>query len=283
MARSWFVAAGGQQDGPYAEPQFRDLITQGRVTPDTFVWCDGMPDWQRAGDVPGLFSNGAQPPAMPRPGMSQAVVGGPVELQAGIWGLLGRGLLFMIGILLVIPAPWVATGFYRYVVERLRVPGRGNIGFTGQPGDIWYVFVALGLCTYVSASVDYGFLMIPAQGFLSWLTLRWVTSHISSEGRGVPLTFTGDMWAYIGWFVLMNISFITIIGWAWVITAWTRWICRHISGSRRNISFIASGLDVLWRTLVFAIASAFIIPIPWVLGWYARWFASQFVLTPRTV
>jgi hypothetical protein len=41
-------------------------------------------------------------------------------------------------------------------------------------------------------------------------------------------------------------------------------------------------LQVLWRTLVFAIGCAFLIPIPWVLRWYAQWYVSQFELAPRT-
>ena len=76
----------------------------------------------------------------------------------------------------------------------------------------------------------------------------------------------------------MVLSFLTIIGWAWVVTAWTRWICRNISGTRREIIFNASGLEVLWRTVVLIIACAFLIPIPWVMRWYATWIVSQFAL-----
>jgi hypothetical protein len=38
---------------------------------------------------------------------------------------------------------------------------------------------------------------------------------------------------------------------------------------------------VLWRTLVFSIGCAFIIPIPWLLRWYTKWYASQFALVER--
>jgi hypothetical protein len=53
--RSWFYAAGGQQQGPVSEAQLRDLIARGTVTADTLVWSEGMAAWQRAGEVPGLF------------------------------------------------------------------------------------------------------------------------------------------------------------------------------------------------------------------------------------
>ena len=56
---------------------------------------------------------------------------------------------------------------------------------------------------------------------------------------------------------------------------------RHVDGTRREIVFNAGGLDVLWRTILFGIGCAFIIPIPWVLRWYTRWYVSQIALLPR--
>jgi hypothetical protein len=114
------------------------------------------------------------------------------------------------------------------------------------------------------------------------MILRWLLANISSDGQPLSLGFAGSPWVYIGWQVLMFVSIITIIGWAWVLTAWMRWLCQNIEGTRREVVYNASGLDVLWRTLVFAFASAFIIPIPWVLAWYTRWTVSQFALVPRS-
>src|ERR1700753_500767 len=70
--RSWFVASGGKQEGPHSETVFRGLIGQGQVTPDTLVWTEGMAEWQRAGDIPGLFSAAARPPAFPGSGLPQS-------------------------------------------------------------------------------------------------------------------------------------------------------------------------------------------------------------------
>ena len=53
--RSWFFASKGQQQGPYPEAQLRALIVKGAVTADTLVWSEGMADWQKAGNIPGLF------------------------------------------------------------------------------------------------------------------------------------------------------------------------------------------------------------------------------------
>jgi GYF domain 2 len=54
-SRSWFYASDGQQKGPFSEIQFRELIAQGVVRPTTQVWSDGMSEWTKAGDVPGLL------------------------------------------------------------------------------------------------------------------------------------------------------------------------------------------------------------------------------------
>jgi hypothetical protein len=66
------------------------------------------------------------------------------------------------------------------------------------------------------------------------------------------------------------------------MTAWTRWICRNVSGTRRAVAFNATGLGILWRTLLFALGCGFLVPIPWAMLWYTRWLVSQFVLVPRT-
>ena len=286
--RTWFYASSGQQQGPYPEAQLRDLITRGTVGADTLVWTEGMSGWQRAGDIPGLVPGGSAPPSVPHPGGPPPVAaggyaGGALSIDVGIWELLGRSLVFIIGMVLVIPAPWVATWFYRWVVSRLYVPGRPNLAFTGQPLDIWYVFIAMGILTYVGAADLYylQYLSIPIQAVLSWMVIRWIASNLSSNGQPLPIAFNGSALGYVGWQVLLYVSFITIVGWAWVATAWMRWICRNTEGTQREVIFTATGLEVLWRTIVFVIASIFIIPIPWVLAWFGRWYASQFALAER--
>jgi GYF domain 2 len=283
--RSWFFAANGQQQGPYPEAQFRDFVARGTVRPETLVWSEGMAGWQKAGEIPGLFSSGA-PPTLPRGGaaaMGGSAGGGQLSIELELWAFLGRSILFVIGMLLVIPAPWVAVSYYRWVASRITVPGRPNFGFTGQVGDIWYVFVLLALCSYGGSTgrIAVQLIVIVLQAFLSWMILRWIATNLSSNGQQLPITFEGSPLVYVGWHLLMYVSFITIVGWAWVITAWMRWNCRNVRGTRRDIVFKASGLDVLWRTIVFAVACMFLIPIPWVLRWYTQWYVSQFELEPQ--
>jgi hypothetical protein len=171
-----------------------------------------------------------------------------------------------------------------YVVDRIRVPGRPNLSFTGQPLDIWYVFVGMAILGYVGLS-DNAFVRLIAlvsQAFLGWMVLSWGISKLASNGQPLPITFEGSPVIYFGWYVFMLVSAVTIIGWAWVLTAWMRWICRNIAGTRREVVFTASGLQVLWRTVLFALGCSLIIPIPWALRWYSQWYISQFALVART-
>jgi hypothetical protein len=210
--------------------------------------------------------------------------GGALSIDVPIWGFLGRAIVFVIGFLLIIPAPWVAVWFYKWVASYITVPGRPNFAFTGEVGDIWYVFIAMAILTYVGQADLYYFQYISfvIQAFLSWMVMRWIASNLSSNGEKLPISFQGSAIGYIGWDLLMYISFITIIGWAWVITAWMRWNCRNIEGTQREVIFNATGLEMLWRTIVFGIGCAFLIPIPWVMRWYTRWYVSQFALADRT-
>ncbi len=284
--RSWFFASEGKQQGPYPEAQLREFVASGTVTSDTLVWSEGMTGWQKAGEIPGLLSGASGPPVIPRSDSSFANAGGhgggSLSIDLPVWAFLGRFLLLLIGYVFVIPAPWTGTGFYRWMASRTEVPGRPNLAFTGQPGDIWYVFVVTGLMYYVGAYDNVlQLIVIPVSAFLSWILVRWLAGNLSSNGQRLPIAFDGSVVTFIGWQLLMYVSFITIIGWAWVISAWTRWICRNISGTRREVMFNGTGLEVLWRTILVVIGCAFIIPIPWVMRWYNRWYVSQFELVER--
>jgi hypothetical protein len=285
--RTWFFASQGQQQGPYPESQLHDLIAKGIVTAATLLWSEGMADWQKAGDIPGLFSGYSGPP--PVPGSQRTLAGagsaggGSLSVDLELWPLLGRSLVFVIGLLLVVPAPWVATSFYRWMASRIDVPGRPNLAFTGEVGDIWYVFVAIGLISDVGfIGVPYlHYILVPVQAVLSWMTVRWICANLSSNGRPLSLSFDGSALFYVGWQLLTMLSAITIIGWAWVAVLWMRWNCSNVGGTRREILFNATGLEMLWRTLVCAIGCGFLIPIPWVLRWYITWYVSQFELAER--
>jgi hypothetical protein len=287
-ARSWFYASEGQQQGPYPEIQLRDLIARGIITADTLVWTEGMANWQRAGEIPGLAPGASAPPVMPRSGDPLTSAGGyrdgPLSIDFEILEFVWRTLVLLVGLILIIPAPWALVWYIQWLVPCVRVPGRPNLSFTGQAMTIvpWY-FGALVLLIGVAlmGSELLSNLMSLVQIALYWLFLKWFVANLASNEQPLGLSFSGSIWAFLGWTILGIVSVITIIGWAWVYAAMLRWICRNIQGTRREVVFTGTGLELLWRTIVAAIASIFIIPIPWVYRWMWRWLASQTILAER--
>ena len=43
---NWFYESAGQQQGPVSEHELDRLLTEGKITPETLVWRDGLADWQ---------------------------------------------------------------------------------------------------------------------------------------------------------------------------------------------------------------------------------------------
>jgi hypothetical protein len=68
---SYMVGVNGQQVGPCDWNQLQQLVQQGQLTHQSYVWKQGMPQWQMAGEVmelTPLFQGGA-PQMPPMPGM----------------------------------------------------------------------------------------------------------------------------------------------------------------------------------------------------------------------
>jgi membrane protease subunit (stomatin/prohibitin family) len=66
QAVQFFIAANGQQTGPFGEDALKQMLVQGTFTPESLVWKQGMPQWVKASEVPeikDLF--GAVPPPIP--------------------------------------------------------------------------------------------------------------------------------------------------------------------------------------------------------------------------
>ena len=296
MADCYYVDGARNQQGPVPTDEIARLIRSGAIRRDTLVWHAGMPDWSPAGqasEFASLFGQTAPPrpsavpyspqpepqgPAPSYPGhMPPAAADGGDRLvaQLGVWGLFWRWLLVVLGNFVVIPAPWTATMLYRYFGENTWLPDGRRLTFAGQAGDIWYVFIGLALLGLVGQLHEAAPLItLPLSTMLNYVAFRWLCDKVGSEDGSVKLAFTGGFWGYVGWSVLLFLSIITIIGWAWVTKFFMRWVCRNISGTL-NFDFVGTGWGILWRTIVFTLASIFIIPIPWMIRWLTVWFISQ--------
>jgi hypothetical protein len=283
--RAWFFADRGQQQGPFPEAQFRDFVARGIIRPETLVWTEGMGNWQRAGEIPGLFSSAARPPSMPgrMPAMADGG-GGSLSIDFDILEFVGRFLLFLVGAIFIVPLPWILVSNLKWLTSRTRVPGRPDLGFTGEPMTILAYYlggVAAIIVLHIVGGRVTNLLSFLIEIALGWAALRWFFANLSSGGQPLGLRFSGSYWIYLGWSLLAALATITIVGWAWVYTAQTRWVYRDVEGTHREIVFKASGLEYLWRAVVTVVASAFIIPIPWVARWMMGWVASQTVLVER--
>jgi hypothetical protein len=51
MMNQWYYGMHGQQIGPVAESELRQLIAQGVVTRETMVWREGMAEWRAMAEV----------------------------------------------------------------------------------------------------------------------------------------------------------------------------------------------------------------------------------------
>ena len=68
---SYMVGVNGQQFGPCDWNQLQQMVQQGQLTHQTYVWKQGMPQWQLAGEVQELtpLFQGSVPQMPPMPGM----------------------------------------------------------------------------------------------------------------------------------------------------------------------------------------------------------------------
>ena len=57
MSDDWYYARKGERFGPVPLAKVRALAEQGWLMPTDLVWNPGMPDWQPAASVKGLFTS----------------------------------------------------------------------------------------------------------------------------------------------------------------------------------------------------------------------------------
>ena len=51
---SFMVSVNGQEAGPYTILELQQFVATGEFTPQVYVWREGMPQWELAGNVPEL-------------------------------------------------------------------------------------------------------------------------------------------------------------------------------------------------------------------------------------
>jgi uncharacterized membrane protein YjgN (DUF898 family) len=277
----FFKDRSGAQNGPVSLEELATLAATGRLAPDCLVWGDGVePSPASAFDALAAAFRDAPKTAATAAGR------GPLEPSFPVWGLFWRSLVYAIGVTLILPAPWVGVWFYRFVAEHVALPGGKRLHLESTVGESGWIFAGLGLAAVLDAvyggaeAAAYANLIGFALG--AWLTVRlidWFCRSLRAEDGSLSLVFAGESYVYLGWILLLVLSTVAVIAWAWVLKYMLRWVCAKIAGTHR-FEFVATGFDLLWRIFVLVLAMAFLIPLPWAMRWFQNWFVSQIVVTP---
>ena len=49
--KNWYYLENGAQRGPVTELELRALFQVGTIGPETYLWCEGMPEWRKHSDL----------------------------------------------------------------------------------------------------------------------------------------------------------------------------------------------------------------------------------------
>jgi hypothetical protein len=292
----YFKDRAGEQNGPVSFEELLIVARSGRLAPDCLVWAEGG-EPRAARDIPELAE--ALGASTARNGGSHLPAAGErMRSDFPVWDLFWRSIAMTFGMLLVIPAPWAGPWFYRWLAGRLSLPNGRRLLLESPfnaSAALFLVFalsiVAPAAYTGLIAAYDpaaaadaagpaLARLLGSAIEFVcTFLIMRWFVGSLRSDDGALAIRFEGDFWPYLGWNLLIGLSMITLIGWAWVLRFLLRWICRNIAGTHR-FDFVGEGSSLLWRLIVLFIGCLFIIPIPWLFAWFYNWLVTQFVVAP---
>jgi len=211
-------------------------------------------------------------------------------------------VLYMLGWLIIgffaglvrVALPWAYQAFLRRGCDETDASDGTRFVFRGNPEKIagWY-FAAMVVAIIAFAAgfgrneitatrVMLGFAEVVLGVLIGWMTVKWVIEGFELS-TGETFTFTGSIWSYLGRTILVGLSFITIIGWAWAVVLLYQWIVSQAINNRVAIQFRATGLEFLWRTIVFVLGSCLIVTIPFLMLWQFRWIVSNIVLLRASV
>ncbi len=232
---------------------------------------------------------------------------------------LGYGVLAALASALILPAAWGIFPMYRWAARNLRFTDGTRAEFQGRAAEVWALFaagLAIGVLPQASRlaanpttrsllATVLPLALLPLSTAVWMAVLRYLvrSTVLSGEAFGRPLfgpgtavsaharvvvpgerrlAFSGSYAAYLGFTVLFIVSVYTVIGWAFVATAWMRWLCRHTSGEGLAFDFSGSGWSLLWRGFATLLGCLFILPIPWLMVWLTRWFAANTAMEIET-
>jgi hypothetical protein len=186
--------------------------------------------------------------------------------------------------------------YFRWLLNNIRVRSGTRFSFHGAIGDLYaffFAFAALGVVDQVMETWlesfgpedERGFAIamialsfaLATQAIAATINLLWLKWQCESIGAtsGVRIACVAPTAGFVVRYLLMIVSAVTIIGWAWVAVWFARWVARHLESEGRAIHFRGTGLQLLWRTVCMVLGSLPIVSIPWTIAWMYRWGFSQ--------
>ena len=250
---------------------------------------------------------GAPAPAYGGPG---GYPGGRVgfAFEGDGWACLGWGLLAMLLAYTLIGMAWGYEFFLRWLFSKVRLSDGTQVRFDGKGGQIWWLPLIMLAAYAVYGGVAAGpsllvpliardnenlaaglaigggvlavLLLLPYLLVCMWVGLRliqWMLEGLTL-GCGTRLRFTGTIWQYLGWSLLLGLSLYTIVGWAWAMVALINWMFRNtVASGGQRLVFTGTGGEILWRTLVVGLVAGVTLGIgyPWMLVWMWKWLAEK--------
>lgn len=215
-----------------------------------------------------------------------------------IFSVAGLKMLLWYVSIVGMPVGWMYTA--RWAIKNINLPGGPQLNFTGATRNAYgyfglmFVFAAINQLDPTKwelfsganpllvglGTVAVGFGLLIAQCLLYWHLYKWVCANVVAT-NGSRLEFVGRPWPYVGWILLQILSIFTIVGWAWVQTAFLRWQLKRTCTSRICLGFNGSGFGLLWRTVGVSAASVFLLPLPWMVAYMYGWLVRNIEI--RTV
>ena len=246
-----------------------------------------------------------------------------LEFRGSIAGTFLRLLIQWVFSQLVLPTAWGIAILNRWLVKWVRFSDGTTATFVGRPVQVWgWIALSVGmyhipnlvLCLISGSNpiafiidpqvrqdalagagpsartlhVASGLAFLPIVIYVELVVYRWFVAGVRLRD-GPLLQFTGRYFPLLGWTLLIGVSLLTIIGWAWVSTAFFRWLARNVEGDAVGFEFEGSGWGFLWRmSVVVGLPFACILilalnGITWAWSWVVTtpWFLLTGILVLR--
>ena len=116
--------------------------------------------------------------------------GGALWIDFGILEFTWRSIVVLMGLLFIIPTPWVLVWYLKWIVTCVHVPGRPNLTFTGSASTVavWYFgSIVLAIAVALTGAQWLNNLMSIVQFVLYWLLIKWLVANLASGGQPLRL------------------------------------------------------------------------------------------------